>query len=92
MFVEFVGTFAIDFDFLEHWELDLLTLCKFVYLRVITVLLHEELVTGECQDLEAPVPELVVDLNQLLVVLFSHASFGCHVDDDGELFVLHHIG
>ena len=63
MFVEFMCTFAVDLYFLEHWELDLLALYKFIYLGIITVLLHEELVTGEGEDLEASVPKLVVDLN-----------------------------
>ena len=47
-----------------------------------TAHLTTELVAGEGEDPQALVCELVVQSLQLLVVLVSEASFGCHVDNE----------
>ena len=87
--VQLVGIFAVDVNLFKERELDLLALGKLINLLITAILLHEKLIAGKCKDLQTTVLVLLINLNQLLVVLLSHASLGRHINNNGNFFTFH---
>ena len=86
--VDLIGVFPVDFALCEEGESGTVTFTgEFFDLCVGTFFLPSKLVAGEGKDFETLVPILLMQICQLLVVVFSHASLGRYVDEQNCFFV-----
>ena len=85
--VSVMSIFAVNQDFLEHWESDSILLGESIDLLRSTRLLTSKLVAWECKNLKTLIGELCINLNHLFVVLISKTSLGGNVDKKYSLFI-----
>ena len=80
--VDWVSTWPVHFDLWEQWELSpVLARGKRLDLSLSAWFLPTELVAWECQDFEALLAELLMELYHFLVVRIGQASLGGHIDN-----------